>query len=111
MIFGRVEGVDRHAGLFIDIIGDPDTRLGGAADTMLRRQQRHELQVVVLRDQINVRRARPVDPRVIGDETNPLAPQRRRQIGEEDLDAGAYGLLGAETYGHRVGCLCRRGAG
>ncbi|MGB1225416.1 MAG: hypothetical protein ACPHCN_14910 [Mycobacterium sp.] len=77
---------------------------------MLRRQQCHELQVVVLCDQINVRGARPVDSRLIGDETNPLAPQCWRQIGEEDLDAGAYGLLGAETYGYRVGCLRRRGA-
>ena len=53
----RIEGVDRQAGLRVDTVIDSDTRLGGAADTVFRRQQGHQCQVVALGDQIDVRRA------------------------------------------------------
>ena len=53
----RIEGVDRQAGLRVDAISDRGTRLGGAADTVFRRQQGHQCQVVAAGDQIDVRRA------------------------------------------------------
>jgi hypothetical protein len=53
----RIQGVDRQAGLRVETVSDRDTRLKGAADTVFRRQQGHQCQLVVLGDQIDVRRA------------------------------------------------------
>jgi hypothetical protein len=42
----------------------------------------------VPRDQIDVRDPCAVDGGLIGDQANPLSPERRRQIGKKNLDAG-----------------------
>ena len=56
---------------------------------VLWREQGDELQLRMLRDQIDVRSARAVDPALVGDEAYALASERRRDVGEEDLDAGS----------------------
>ena len=45
-------------------------------------------------DQIDIRGSRPVDRAVVGDEADPFSAERRRQIGEEHLDAGSNGPWG-----------------
>ena len=71
----------------IRAVGDPDARLGGPADAVLWGQQRHQPQVGMCGDQVDVGGAGAVDTGVVGDQTDPLAAQRRRHIGQEHLDA------------------------
>ena len=47
-----------------------------------------ELEILVRRDQIDDRRSRTVDRRLVGDEPDALSPQCRGHVGEKDLDAG-----------------------
>ena len=60
-----------------------------AADAVLGREQRDQLQVLVARDQIDGRHAGAIDRAVVGDEPDPLAAEIGRQVREEHVDARA----------------------
>ena len=55
---------------------------------MLRREQDDQLQVLVPRDEIDVRRPRAIDAALVGDETDAFTAQRLRDIGNEYVDTG-----------------------
>ena len=57
---------------------------------MQSREERHELQVLVPRNEVDVERPGAVDAAVVGNEADALSAQRRGHVSEENLDAGAH---------------------
>ena len=93
--------MDPDAGLRVGLVLDLLARGDRSPDAVLGREQGDELQVLVPRDQIDDRRSRTVDRRLVGDETDTLSAQRRRHVGEKHLDAGPNrGLGDARLRGH-----------
>ena len=87
-ILGLVERVDRARRSSHRLRRRSSRPPRRAADAVFGREQRDELQVLVLRDQVDVGRPRAVDRAVIGDQPDALAAQRRRERRQEHLDAG-----------------------
>lgn len=94
--------MNRHAAAGIDFIGDLHTGISIAADAVLGRQQRHELQVLVSRDEIDVRGPASIDAGVIGNQSHPAAAKRGGNIFEEHLDPGSDGPFSGRQYGRRA---------
>jgi hypothetical protein len=74
---------------------------------MLRREERDQLQVLVLRDEVDRGPSCAVDRRVVGNESDALAAQRGGHVGEKHVEAGTHQSVreGAKCSG----CACARG--
>jgi hypothetical protein len=101
VVLRLVEREDRDAGLWILLVSHCRTRRRIAADAVLGREEGDQLQVLMLRDQIDVRCARAIHGAVIGDQRDALAAKRRRDIGEKDLDPGPHGTSVLRGDGQR----------
>jgi hypothetical protein len=97
-IFRLVQRVYRDAGRGVRLVLDLEARRSDSAETMLGGKQRHELQVLVPRDEVDVHVSRAVGRRMIGDETDALSLERCGDVGDEDFDPGPH---------HRRGWLGR----
>ncbi len=104
-IFRHVEGEDRNARLPIGLVRNLLALGGVATDAVFRRQQRHESQLSVLRNKVDVRRPGAVNAALVGDEANALAAHPGRNVGKEHFDSGSHG---SAVTGGRAGCLNRR---
>jgi hypothetical protein len=101
-ILRLIEREDRDAGFRIAVVDDPLARGGGAADPVLGREQRHQLQILVRGDEVDLGRSSAVDACMVRDQTDALPAHLLRDVRKEHFDARPDAVAGAR-YGLRDG--------
>ena len=92
-ILGEIQRLNRDAGLAIDLVLDRHAVHHVTANAMLRREQHHELEVGMRRNQVDRQPAGTVDRGMIRYEPDALSTECRRHIREKRLETGAHDIL------------------